>query len=269
LARCDAADGVRDGIIGDPVHCAFDPGTLLCKGEDRADCLTADQVNAVRQIYRGATNPRTGERIFAGWPVGTETTWTTYFVGPSEPRRNEFWKSWIFNNPAWNWETFDFDRDLAYADTKMAVVNSVLADLRPFKARHGKLIVYHGLADGNVPAEDAIGYYEKVVRAMGGLAATAVFARLFLVPGMGHCSGGPGPDTFDAVGALDRWAVSGMAPRQILASHVTGGVTDRTRPLCAYPAIARWKGSGSSDDADNFVCESPPNRSHPETNSQQ
>jgi feruloyl esterase len=262
MAECDGIDGIRDGIIGDPARCAFDPGALLCKGEDRDDCLTAAQVEAVRQIYRGARNPRTGERIFAGWPVGTETTWTTYFVGPSEPRRNEFWKLWVFNNPAWDWQTFDFDRDLAYADSKMAVVNSMVADLRPFKARHGKLIMYHGLADGNVPAEDAIEYYEKIARTMGGPAKRADFARLFLVPGMGHCSGGAGPDTFDAVGALDRWAGEGNAPERIIASHISDGVTDRTRPLCPYPAVAKWKGSGSTDEAANFICVTPPDRNH-------
>ena len=260
MAACDDIDGIRDGIISDPGRCAFDAGTLLCKGEDRDDCLTSAQVESVRQIYRGARNPRTGERIFAGWPVGTETTWTTYFVGPAEPRRNEFWKLWVFNNPAWDWQTFDFDLDLAYADAKMAVVNSVDANLQPFRARHGKLIMYHGLADGNVPAEDAIEYYEKVGRAMGGLARTRDFARLFLAPGMGHCSGGAGPDIFDAVGALDRWVGQGTAPEQIVASHLSNGVTDRTRPLCPYPAIAKWKGSGSSDEAVNFVCVAPPDR---------
>jgi len=262
MAACDGIDGIKDGIISDPGHCAFDPGTLLCQGEDRDDCLTAAQVESVRQIYRGAKNPRTGERIFAGWPVGTEMTWTTYFVGPAEPRRNEFWKLWVFNNPAWDWQTFDFDRDLTYADTKMAVVNSVVANLEPFKARHGKLIMYHGLADGNVPAEDAIEYYEKVGRAMGGLARTMDFARLFLAPGMGHCSGGVGPDAFDAVGALDQWVEQGNAPKQIVASHISNAVTDRTRPLCPYPAVAKWNGSGSSDEAVNFTCATPPDRHH-------
>jgi feruloyl esterase len=257
MAACDGIDGIKDGIISDPVRCAFDPGTLVCKGEDRDNCLTQAQVESVRQIYRGAKNPHTGERIFSGWPVGTETTWTTYFVGPAEPRRNEFWKLWVFNDPEWDWRTFDFDRDLAYADRKMAVVNSVDAKLAPFVSRRGKLIMYHGLSDGNVPAADAIEYYERVAHAAGGLAKTTDFARLFLVPGMGHCSGGPGPDNFDAIGALDRWVAEGTAPERIVASHLTNGVRDRTRPLCPYPAIAKWKGSGSSDEAVNFICVKP------------
>jgi len=254
IATCDAADGVKDGVIDDPRRCKFDPGALLCQGGNADNCLTESQVEAVRRIYSGARNPRTGERIFAGWPAGTETTWTTYFVGPAEPRRNEFWRLWVFNDPAWDWHTFDFDRDLAYADTKMAVVNSVDADLRPFKARNGKLLMYHGSADGNVPAEDGIGYYEKVEGAMGGPASTAGFFRLFLVPGMGHCSGGPGPNTFDAIGAIELWVEHGKAPQQIIAAHISNGKTDRTRPLCPYPGIAKWKGSGSTDDAANFVC---------------
>ena len=258
IASCDAVDGVTDGVIDDPRRCAFDPGALLCKGDDNSSCLTAPQVEAVRKIYRGARNPRTGERIFAGWTLGTETTWTTYFVGPTEPRRNEFWKLWVFNNPDWDWRTFDFDRDLAYADTKMAVVNSMDADLRPFKERNGKLLVYHGWADGNVPAADAIGYYENVERVMGGSDSTIDFFRLFLVPGMGHCSGGDGPNTFDTIGALEQWVEHGKAPERIIASKISNGVTNRTRPLCPYPRIARWKGSGSTFDAANFVCTAPP-----------
>ena len=199
IASCDAVDGVTDGIIDDPRRCTFDPGALLCKGGDNDNCLTAPQVESVRKIYDGARNPRTGERIFAGWTLGTETSWTTYFVGPTEPRRNEFWKLWVFNDPDWDWRTFDFDRDLAFADTKMAVVNSVDADLRPFKARNGKLLMYHGWADGNVPAADAIEYYERVTLAVGGSDRTTDFFRLFLVPGMGHCSGGDGPNTFDTI----------------------------------------------------------------------
>jgi len=135
-------------------------------------------------------------------------------------------------------------------------------NLEPFKARHGKLIMYHGLAEGNVPAEDAIEYYEKVGRAMGGLARTMDFARLFLAPGMGHCSGGVGPDAFDAVGALDQWVEQGNAPKQIVASHISNAVTDRTRPLCPYPAVAKWNGSGSSDEAVNFTCVTAPDRHH-------
>jgi len=144
LAACDAIDGLADGIIDDPRRCKFDPGTLLCKGADADSCLTAPQVESVKKVYSGAKNPRTGEQVFAGWARGTEASWAPYFVDPAEARRNEFWRLWVFNDPNWDWRTFDFDRDLAYADTKMAVVNSVDADLKPFKARKGKLVMYHG-----------------------------------------------------------------------------------------------------------------------------
>jgi feruloyl esterase len=254
IASCDAVDGVTDGIIDDPRRCTFDPGALLCKGGDNDNCLTAPQVESVRKIYSGARNPRTGERIFAGWTLGTETTWTTYFVGPTEPRRNEFWKLWVFNDPNWDWRTFDFDRDLAFADTKMAIVNSVDADLRPFKTRNAKLVMYHGWADGNVPAADSIEYYERVKLAVGGSGEITDFFRLFLVPGMGHCSGGDGPNTFDTIGAIEQWVEHGKAPEQMIASKIIHGVRARTRPLCPYPQIAKWKGSGSTDDAVNFVC---------------
>jgi feruloyl esterase len=160
----------------------------------------------------------------------------------------------VFNDPDWDWRTFDFDRDLAFADTKMAVANSVDADLRPFKARNGKLVMYHGWADGNVPAADGIEYYERVTLAMGGSDRTTDFFRLFLVPGMGHCSGGDGPNTFDTIGALEQWVEHGKAPEQMIASKISDGVTSRTRPLCPYPQIAQWKGSGSTDDAANFAC---------------
>jgi feruloyl esterase len=257
MAACDAIDGLEDGIIDDPRRCKFDPGTLLCKGADGDNCLTASQVESVKKVYSGAKNPRTGEQIFAGWALGTETNWITYFVDPTEARRSEFWRLWVFNDPKWDWRTFDFDRDVAYADRKMAVVNSVDANLKPFKARNGKLVMYHGWADANVPPEDGIHYYEAVERAMGGPGQTTDFFRLFMAPGMGHCSGGRGPNTFDALGAVDQWVERGKAPEKIVASHMTNGVTDRTRPLCPYPEIAKWSGAGSIDDAANFVCVRP------------
>ena len=257
LAACDAIDGLTDGIIDDPRRCKFDPGTLACKGEDGDNCLTAPQVESVKKVYDGAKNPRTGERIFAGWAHGTEASWAPYFIDPVEARRNEFWRLWVFNDPNWDWRTFDFDRDVVYADTKMAVVNSNDPDLKPFKTRNGKLVMYHGWADSDVPPEDGIRYYEAVEHAMGGPSETTDFFRLFMVPGMGHCGGGAGPNIFDALGALDQWVEQGKAPEKIVAAHVTKGVTDRTRPLCPYPQIAKWKGAGSIDEAANFTCMNP------------
>ena len=257
LAACDVIDGLADGIIDDPRRCKFDLGTLACKGEDGDNCLTAPQVESVKKVYDGAKNSRSGERIFAGWAHGTEASWAPYFIDPAEARRNEFWRLWVFNDPTWDWRTFDFDRDVAYADTKMAVVNSNDPDLKPFKARNGKLVMYHGWADSDVPPEDGVRYYEAVEHAMGGPSQTSDFFRLFMVPGMGHCGGGAGPNIFDALGALDQWVEHGTAPEKIVAAHIANGVTDRTRPLCPYPQIAKWKGAGSIDEAANFVCVNP------------
>ncbi len=264
LAACDAIDGLKDGVIDDPRLCHFDPGTLQCKGSDDAACLTAPQVAAVRKIYEGAKNPRTGERIFAGWPRGSEAVgasaiegWSGYFVGQPQPARADFFRLWVFNDPNWDLRTFDFDRDLEYADLKMAEVNANDTNLRPFQARGGKLVMYHGWADPVVPPEDGIRYYQAVEKSMGGAEKTADFFRLFMVPGMAHCAGGQGPNTFDALGALDQWVSQGKPPEKIIASHAVNGTVDRTRPLCPYPQVARWKGTGSTDDAANFACVNP------------
>ncbi|HEY3439682.1 MAG TPA: tannase/feruloyl esterase family alpha/beta hydrolase [Paludibaculum sp.] len=257
IAACDAMDGVKDGLIGDPARCRFDPGTLVCRGADAPDCLTADQVAAVRLIYEGARNPRTHEQLFTGWARGTEAGWASYFVGRPEPARVDFWRYWVFYDPAWDPLTFDFDRDVAYADTRMSFLTANSPDLRDFQKRNGKLLVYHGWADPVAPPEESIRYYESVSRIMGGYAKLAPFYRLFLAPGMGHCSGGPGPNSFDGLGALDQWVTRSVAPDRIIASHSTGGKVDRTRPLCPYPLIARWKGTGNSDEAAEFVCAVP------------
>ena len=257
---CDALDGIKDGLIADPRRCRFDPGTLLCKGADDGTCLTASEVAAVRTIYEGARNPRTGERVFAGWARGSEALggrgggWAAYFVGQPEPARSEFWRYWVFDKPDWDPRKFSFDRDLTDADRKVGFIDANDTDLTAFQKNQGKLVMYHGWADPVVPPEDGIRYYERVAQAMGGTVAVLPFFRLFMVPGMGHCGGGPGPNTFDMLAALDRWVVDGTAPEKIIASHSTNGTVDRTRPLCPHPQIAKWSGFGSTDDAAQFVC---------------
>ncbi len=255
IERCDAQDGLKDGLIADPRRCGFDPSRLLCKGGDEADCLTPAQVEGVRAIYDGARNPRTGAQVFAGWPKGSEAGWAAYFVGQPQAARLEFWRYWVFGDPEWNPLTFDFDRDVAFADARMSSISAVDPNLAAFRARNGKLLLYHGWADAVSPPDETIRYFGEVQRASGGARAAAAFARLFMAPGMGHCSGGPGPNTFDALGALDKWVSQGVAPDKIIASHSSNGVVDRTRPLCAYPQVAVWNGKGSSDDAAQFVCQ--------------
>jgi len=258
---CDALDGLKDGIIDDPRRCHFDPGRIQCKGSDDASCLTAPQVEAVRKMYDGTKNPRTGELIYTGWPRGSEgfgdaaiQSWRQYVMDPQEPMRVGFFRYFLFHDPNWDYRTLDLDRDLAYAEQKLPFMAAVDKDLTPFKRRGGKLLMYTGWADPVVPPQDAVAYYDGVVKTMGGLDKTKEFYRFFLAPGMGHCSGGPGPNQFDMLAALEQWVEKGVAPDRITASHSTNGKVDRTRPLCVYPQVARWKGSGSVDDAANFQC---------------
>ena len=254
VRACDASDGLKDGLISDPRSCTFDPATLACKAGDAADCLTPPQAAAVGAIYDGAKNPRTGERLYPGWVRGSETGWNAYFVGQPEPARLDFWRYWVFDDPNWDFRSFDFDRDVAFADNRMEFLTANDPDLTRFRAGGGRLLLYQGLADPVVPPDDTIRYFETVERGMGGLESTSRSVRLFLAPGMGHCAGGEGPGSFDPLPVLDRWVAGGETPERIIATHTVNGTVDRSRPLCPYPQIARWKGSGSIDDASSFEC---------------
>ena len=274
VAACDGKDGLVDGLIGDPAQCRFDPKVLQCKANANAnsdECLTSAQVDTLKRLYAGARNPRTKAQIYPGWPVGSESGylggWGYAIKGP-QAFRTEFFRDWAFQDANWDWRSFDWDHDMATLQQRVGpLVDSVDPNLSAFKQRGGKLIVYHGLADPIGNAYDTTQYYQAVTRKV---ANTPDFARLFLSPGMGHCRGGVGPNTFDAIGALENWVEKGQAPDHILAAAKglesrTGGlataaqVTEgagRTRPLCAWPKQAKYKGSGSIDDARNFVCAS-------------
>ena len=265
VAACDAVDGLKDGLIDDPRRCTFDPATVACtSAADAASCLTAPQVAAAKQMYEGTRHPRTGALIFTGWPRGSEgfgepasQGWRQYILDPVAPMRADFFRYWLFHDPNWNFRTIDLERDLAYAEQKLPFLAAVEKDLTPFKTRGGKLISYTGWMDPVVPPQDTVAYYEGVTKTMGGPAATRDFYRLFMAPGMGHCAGGPGPNQFDALGALEQWVEKGLAPATMVATHSTSGKVDRTRPLCPYPQVARYKGMGSIDEAANFSCVSP------------
>ncbi|MEO7270366.1 MAG: tannase/feruloyl esterase family alpha/beta hydrolase [Vicinamibacterales bacterium] len=254
VSACDAGDGLQDGLIADPLACRFDPAALACSGADREACLTAPQVEAVRKVYQGARHPRTAEQIFAGWAPGSESGWGSYLVNPKEPVRVAFLRTLVFNRPGWTPRDFDWETDVAVADHAVPTVAATSRDYHAFNARGGKLIMYTGLADPVVPPGDTIRYYEEVVKATGGVAETQSFFRFFPVPGMGHCSGGPGPSSFDALAALEQWHEQGIAPAQLLGRHLTDGVVDRTRPLCAFPSVARLDRPGSPDVAESFSC---------------
>lgn len=259
LDACDAVDGVKDGLIENPAACKFDPKVLLCKGADGADCLTAPQVEAVRKIYSSGKNPRTGMELFPSLAPGSELGWGTLGAGP-EPYNNTLdqYRYVVFQDPNWDWRTFNFDSDIARSEKpEYVVMNATDPNLKPFFAHNGKLLIYHGWSDPNVSPFNTIKYFKSVQDTLGGASKTAGNIRLFMEPGMGHCGGGEGPNVFDKIGTLDRWVEEGKAPESITASHSSEGKVDRTRPLCPYPQVAKYKGSGSVDEAANFVCNLP------------
>jgi feruloyl esterase len=273
-AACDAIDGITDGVLDDPRTCRFDPASIVCKaGQDPATCLTPQQAVAVKKIYTGATNSK-GERIYSPFMPGAESgagAWERYVTGdgPHDGRHfrlaDGFLKYVVFQDPNYDYRTFNYDTDLPMALKKIApMLDAMDPDLRPLQQRGGKLIVYHGWNDPSIPALNSVEYYESVISTLSkganrqtALAATQAFYRLFLVPGMQHCSGGPGTDTFDMLAALENWVEDGRAPASIPATHRTAGRVDRSRPLCPYPQVALYSGSGSTDDAVNFSCRMP------------
>ena len=258
LAACDARDKLKDGLIDDPTKCKFDPKVLLCKNGDAPSCLTAPQVEAAKKIYSPATNPRTGQVLFNSLLPGTELGWAVQALGP-EPSANIYdqYRYVVFKDEKWDWKTFNFDSDVVRGDLpENTIMNATDPNLKSFFGHNGKLLLYHGWSDPNVPAQNTIKYYKSVLDTMGA-SKVADNIRLFMVPGMGHCNGGEGPNAFDKVGALEQWVEQGKAPERIVASHSTDGKVDRTRPLCPYPQVAKYNGSGSIDDASNFSCRVP------------
>jgi len=255
IAACDAADGVRDRVAADPWHCDFDPGTLHCARDDAPDCLTGAQVDLVRRIYLGATNPRTGEWILPGPEPTSELEWAAYSGG--FPIGANYLRDLVFRDPAWNPFSFDFDRDVALArKVEGGEIDATDPDLGAFTARGGKLLLWHGWSDGLIPARSTIQYHLAVAAKLGP-ALTPDHVRLFMAPGVNHCWGGEGPYQIDALSALERWVESGEAPERILATRPLDGGGTRTRPLCPYPRVARYAGTGSTDDHTSFACAEP------------
>ena len=229
---------------------------LTCSGADARRLPDPAQVEAVQQIYSSSINPRTGQQIFPALEPGSELGWRDHAGGP-EPRdiSVSYFRYVLFHNPQWDIRTLDFDRDVALADQDdRGVNNAINPDLGPFQLAGGKLLLYHGWADNLIAPLGTINYYRDVLTTMGGAEQTGSFARLFMIPGTGHCGGGPGCDTFDKVGVLEQWVEHGSAPEKIVAAHRTNGVPDMTRPLCPYPEVAKWTGSGSTNDAASFSC---------------
>jgi feruloyl esterase len=255
LAACDANDKVKDGLLNDPRSCKFDPSTLLCKAGDAESCLTAPQLEAVKRMYAPAKT-KSGEVVFPGKEFGSETTWNA-IAGGQAPQAVSLGSFLVaYDNATWDWKAFDLDRDLKAVDEKVGnIVNAINPDLSAFKARGGKLILYHGWNDTAISPGNTIDYYRSVLSKMG--AKQDNWVRLFMIPGMGHCAGGSGPSQVNYMGALERWRESGTAPDQLQAYHVTNNQVDMARPLCPYPQVAQYKGIGSTNDAANFVCKAP------------
>jgi tannase/feruloyl esterase len=253
VETCDSLDGVKDGVLESPSRCRFDPKTIECKSGDGPSCLTPAQVETAKILYSDVKHPVTGKLLYA--PLlqpGSELLWNT-LAGP-EPYGNavEGFKV-AYNNPKWDWRSFKPETDIDLLEKNGAVLNTASPNLKAFFDRGGKLLMYHGWSDQQVPAMSSVGYYNRVLDTVGKDAAGKSI-QLYMVPGMTHCQGGAGTDAFNKVAAMEEWVALGTAPKQIVASHVTNGTVDRTRPLCPYPQVAKYKGTGSTDAAENFVC---------------
>jgi len=256
VSACDALDGVRDGLIDDPRRCNFDPGILECRDAARADCLTTAQVATARLIYSPMLNRTTGRQV-PGLSRGSELGWTDLgWTASARATGLDQFRYIVMRDSAWTIDRFRADVDVARAESDDEhTLNAMDPSLRPFFDRGGKLIQYHGWSDPQIAPASSVQYYESVLAVLGSGIDAAY--RLFMVPGMGHCGGGEGPSVFDMMAALERWVERQQPPDQILASHVSAGAVDRTRPLCPYPRRAVYRGTGSIDDAASFECRAP------------
>jgi feruloyl esterase len=291
LKQCVGQDGgaSTDPFLTDPRDCRFDPKALLCTGgQVPPACLTDEQVTTMQKYYAGATDPVNGQLINPGAPRGTETDEIGALGLAFQERLPEpafdglfywvFGPSFGYPSSPVNFANFDFHHDIDKVDDKLAaVLNANSTDLGEFRERGGKLLMYHGWADPLIPAQSSINYFNALVKNGGGhdfdgngfqpvgfgergnpaLQRTQSYARLFMAPGMFHCAGGPGPNTFDALTPLVNWVEGGVAPETIVATKFvadTPPAVQMTRPLCVFPKVAKYRGSGSTNIAANFVC---------------
>jgi hypothetical protein len=278
-AACDKLDGVQDGILNDPRQCHFDPSTIQCKAQDAENCLTVPQVAVLKKLYAGIHDSH-GNELFPGYVPGAEGGqggWALWITGPAPAKSLMaafavgYWSNMVYEKPDWDYKSFQLDAGGKLAEQKTGdALNAVNADLKPFKARGGKLILYHGWDDPAISSLNTIHYYNSVIGMMGQRDVDS-FVRLYMAPGVQHCGGGPGPDSYGEVGelnsgdarhsldgALEQWVEKGTAPRVIIASKFSGEDRQHAtmmRPLCPYPQAAKYKGNGDTNDAGNFTCE--------------
>jgi feruloyl esterase len=255
LNACDAQDGVKDGVVENPAKCNFDYKQLLCKAGDAADCLTAGQVESAKSMVSPLKDPKTGKVLYEGHlMLGSELGWAT--LGGPQPigLATSGLRNITFRDKNWDYHQLDVATDVARAEkSDGGAMYSGDANLKPFFDHGGKLLMYHGWSDPQVNPMNSVIYYENVLKAVGkDKAANAI--ELFMIPGMNHCAGGPGTDTFDKMKTIEQWVEQGKKPAQIGASHQTRGQVDKTRPLCPYPQVAKYKGSGDTNDAGSFTC---------------
>lgn len=255
LDACDATDGVKDGLLEDPSRCTFDPQTIRCDGSNGNGCLTEVQVETARLMYSPMTNSTT-RRDATGLARGSELGWSDLgWTASARATGLDHFRFLVFQDPTWEISQFRGNADLARAEEADAgTVNALDPNLKPFIARGGKLIQYHGWSDPQISPGNSTQYYSRVVDALGGRDKLHDAYRLFMAPGMAHCGGGEGPNTFDMLAALEQWVEQGHAPDQIVASHSANGTVDRSRPLCPYPEVAVYRGTGSIADATSFTC---------------
>jgi feruloyl esterase len=272
IKACDADDGVTDGLLGQPDKCAWTPRLQQCAGADGPDCFTAEEATAIEKIYEGPKDTRTGARIFAGLSKGTEENTSVYAFFPTFPVFGELFQ--IVFGTDWDWRGFDFGVDFQASQAAIgSTVNADVPDLRAFKSRGGKMIMYTGWADQFIAPKQTIDYFKRIDSASN----ASTFARLFVAPGMAHCGGGSAPNYFgqdvgtapfagdasrDLLTALMQWSEGGAAPNTLVATQYSDGNAStgsivRTRPLCAFPKVARYLGAGSTDVAENFSCADP------------
>ena len=279
VAACDATDGLVDGLIEQPDKCSFAPEILQCTTADSDDCLTEAQIASLERLYSGPTNPRTGAAIFPGWAMGSERGWARWVDADGVTNLgHSYFSNLVFEDPDWDYRTFDFEEDLTFAESKVgSLADAIDTDLSAAKRQGVKIIQYHGWNDQTLQPAYSPGYYDLVTAETGGLAETQDFYRLFMVPGMAHCYRGPGANSFGGVGqqippqrdalhdvqlALEKWVETGVAPDRLVATKYVDDDADTTtveftRTLCPYPSVARYSQSGDPGEAENFVCTNP------------
>jgi feruloyl esterase len=281
-AACDKIDGVEDGILNDPRQCHFDPASIQCKpGEDTPQCLTAPQATALKQLYTGLVDAG-GHSIFPGYLPGAEDGpggWGAWITGPAPLRSamyafgSGYFPNMVYSNPSWDYKSFTLQTGLADAKTKTAAaLDAINPDLSAFHARGGRLILFHGWNDPAIPALSTVNYYQTVVAKLG-RSTTDSFVRLYMLPGVQHCGGGPGPDSIGLSAsspstdpehniriALENWVEKGTGPGTLIATKPGANPQappKMTRPLCPFPQSARYKGSGDPNTAESFTCAAP------------